>query len=119
VGILVRTVVTAASLWVATQLVPGVAIVPPAGEDYIVALLVSAVILGLLNAIVRPVLFVLSLPITCLTLGLFIVVLNGLMLVLLTLIPFTGFHVDGLFSAVVAGIVVSLTSFLLNQFVTG
>jgi uncharacterized membrane protein YvlD (DUF360 family) len=41
------------------------------------------------------------------------------MLVLLTLIPFTGFHVDGLVSAVVAGIVVSLTSFLLNQFVTG
>ncbi len=118
-GFLVRTIVTSASLWVATQLVPGVAILPPAGEDYIVALLISAVILGLLNAIVRPVLFILSLPITCLTLGLFIVVLNGIMLLILSAIPFTGFHVDGLVAATVAGIVVSITSFLLNRFVPG
>lgn len=118
-GFLVRTIVTAASLWVATQLVPGAAIVPPAGQDYLTALAVSAIALGLLNAIVRPVIFVLSLPITCLTLGLFIVVLNGLMLVLLTLVPFTGFHVEGLVSATLAGIVVSVTSFVLNRSVPG
>ncbi len=118
-GFLVRTVVTAASLWVATQLVPGVSIQPQPGMDYLVALAISAVVLGLLNAVVRPILFMLSLPVTCLTLGLFIVVLNGLMLVILALFPFTGFHVDGLFSAVVAGIVVSVTSFLLNRFVPG
>lgn len=118
-GFLVRTLVTAASLWVATQLVSGITIVPPAGEDYLTALAVSAVALGLLNAVVRPVLFILSLPITCLTLGLFIVILNGLMLVLLTLVPFTGFRVDGIVSATLAGIVVGVTSFILNRFVPG
>ena len=118
-GFLIRTVVTAASLWAATLLVPGAVIRPPAGEDYIVALAISAIALGLLNGIVRPVLFILSLPITCLTLGLFIVVLNGLMLLILTLVPFTGFQVDGLLSAILAGIVVSLTSFVLNRFVPG
>jgi putative membrane protein len=114
---LIRTLVTAASLWLATQFVPGATITPPAGEDYLVALAISAIALGLLNAIVRPVLLILSLPITCLTLGLFIIVVNGIMLLLLQIVPFTGFHVDGLLSAIVAGIVVSLTSFLLNQFV--
>jgi putative membrane protein len=114
---LLRTVVTAASLWVATIFVPGVKIAPPAGEDYIVALAISAIALGLLNAIVRPVLVLLSLPITCLTLGLFIIVVNGIMLLILTLVPFAGFQVDGLLSAIAAGIVVSLTSFLLNQFI--
>ena len=116
-GFLVRTLVTAASLWVATQLVPGATIVAPAGQDYLVALAISAIVLGALNAVVRPVLFLLSLPITCLTLGLFIVVLNGIMLVVLTLIPFTGFHLDGFFSAIMAGVVVSITSFVLNRFV--
>ncbi len=116
-GFLIRTVVAATSLWVATQLVPGATIQPPAGEDYILALAISAIALGVLNAIVRPVLFILSLPITCLTLGLFILVVNGLMLLILTLVPFTGFHVDGLVSAIVAGIVISLTSFVLNRFI--
>ena len=116
-GFLIRTIVTAAALWVATYLPTGAHIVAPAGEEYLVALAISAIALGLLNAIVRPVLFMLSLPITCVTLGLFIVVLNGIILLILTLIPFTGFQVDGLWSAIVAGIVVSVTSFVLNQFV--
>lgn len=118
-GFLVRTIVTAASLWVATQFVPGISISPPPGTDYLVALGISALVLGLLNAVVKPIILLLSLPITCVTLGLFIVVINGIMLVLLTLFPFTGFHVDGLLSAVAGGIVVSLTSFLLNQFIPG
>ena len=116
-GFLLRTVVTAASLWLATYLPTGAHIVAPAGEDYFVALAISAIALGLLNAIVRPVLLLLSLPITCMTLGLFIIVVNGLMLLILTLVPFTGFQVDGLWSAIIAGIVVSIASFLLNQFV--
>ena len=117
-GFLIRMVVTAASLWVATLIVPGVTI-QPQGMDYLVALALSALILGLLNAVVRPILLVLSLPITCLTLGLFIVILNGLMLVLLSLFGFTGFHVDNFLSAILAGVVISITSFLLNRFVPG
>ena len=114
---LLRTVVTAAALWVATYLPTGAHITAPPGEDYFVALAISAIALGLLNAIVRPLLVLLSLPITCLTLGLFILVVNGIMLLILTLVPFTGFQVDGLWSAIIAGIVVGITSFLLNQFV--
>ncbi|MDE3113199.1 MAG: phage holin family protein [Chloroflexota bacterium] len=121
VGFLVRTLVTAASLWIATQLVPGLAFRPPAWTadaqtNYLIALVVSAVALGILNAFVRPVLFVLSLPVTCMTLGVFILVLNGIMLLLLSWLPL-GFHVDGIVSAVVGGLIVSVVSFLLNHFV--
>jgi putative membrane protein len=66
---------------------------------------------------VKPILLLLSLPITCLTLGLFIIVLNGLILVILSLIPFVGFRVDGLFSAIVGALIVSVTSFLLTRVV--
>ena len=120
---LLRTFVTAASLWVATQLVPGIRI-GPAGfvadpqTDYVVALLISAIALGLLNAVVKPILLMLSLPITCATLGLFIVVVNGLMLVILSLLP-VGFHVDNIFSAIVGALIVSLTSFVLHRVVPG
>ena len=120
---LLRTLVTAASLWVATQLVPGLR-VTGAGftadpqTDQLIALLISAIALGLLNAIVKPILVLLSLPITCATLGLFILVVNGLMLVILSALP-VGFHVDGLFSAIVGGLIVSATSFVLHRVVPG
>jgi putative membrane protein len=120
VGFLVTTLVTAASLWVADYFIPGIFFEPPAytadaQTNYALALALAAIVLGLLNAVVKPILFMLSLPITCMTLGLFIIVLNGLMLVILALIPFTGFRVDGLFSAIVGALVVSITSFLLNK----
>lgn len=123
-GFLVRTLVTAASLWVADHFIPGIFFEAPsytadAQTDYWLALALAAIVLGVLNAVVRPILFMLSLPITCMTLGLFIVVLNGLMLVFLALVPFVGFRVDGLFSAIVGALVVSLTSFVLNRVVPG
>jgi len=120
---LLRTLVTAASLWVATQLVPGLR-VTGAGftadpqTDQLIALLISAIALGLLNAIVKPILVLLSLPITCATLGLFILVVNGLMLLILSALP-VGFHVDNIISAIVGGLIVSLTSFVLSKVVPG
>lgn len=120
---LIRTLVTAASLWVATQLVPGLRI-SGAGftadpqTDQLVALLISAIALGLLNAFVKPILLLLSLPITCATLGLFIVVVNGLMLLILSALP-VGFHVDNIVSAIVGGLIVSATSFVLSKVVPG
>ena len=122
-GFLARTLVTAASLWVAVYFVPGLTIHAPAfttssQANYWISLVIAAVVLGLLNAFVRPVVLLLSLPVTCLTLGLFVVVVNGLMLVLLGLLPL-GFHVDGLFSAIVGALIVSVTSFVLNRFVPG
>ena len=74
--------------------------------------------LGALNAFVRPVLFMLSLPITCLTLGLFVLVLNGAMLVVLSWLPL-GFRVDDFLSAIVGGLVVAVVSFVLNRLVPG
>jgi putative membrane protein len=76
--------------------------------------LAVAVVLGLLNAIVRPVLFVLTLPITVLTLGLFIFVLNGLMFWLVAQI-LPGFEVRGFWWAVLAAIVFSLISWAVSS----
>ncbi len=120
-GFLVRTLVTAASLWVAIQFVPGItltahAFTGGAQTDYWLTLVIVALVLGVINAVIRPIVFVLSLPVTCLTLGLFTLVVNGLMLLLVTVVPI-GFHVDGLISAVVGGLIVSVVSFLLNHFV--
>lgn len=121
-GFLITTLVTAASLWVADYFIPGIFFEPPgytadAQTNYWLALAIAAIVLGVLNAVVKPILFMLSLPITCMTLGIFIIVLNGLMLVILALVPFTGFRVDNLFSAIVGAAIVSLTSFLLNRIV--
>lgn len=122
-GFLIRTLVTAASLWVATQLVPGLTFHAPAWTadaqtNYLIAVVVSAAALGLLNAVVRPILLLLSLPITCMTLGLFVLVVNGLVLIVLSWLPL-GFQVDGLFSAIVGALIVSVVSFILNRVVPG
>jgi putative membrane protein len=122
-GFLITTFVTAASLWVATLFVPGIRVggagfSPDPQTDYLVSLLISAFVLGLLNAIVKPIILLLSLPITCATLGLFIIVVNGLILLILSALP-VGFHVDGLLSAIAGGLIVSLTSFVLNRVVPG
>lgn len=119
---LVRTGVTAAALGVAAYLVPGIRFVPPAygygaEVDRVIAVLLTAVALGVANALVRPIIFAVSLPITCVTLGLFILVINGLMLLLVSFLPVLGFQVDGLFSAIVGGLIVSVVSFALNAVV--
>lgn len=118
-GMILGTIVAAVSLWAADFLLAGVFFEPPAftadpQANYWISVTLSAVVLGVLNNFVRPILFMLSLPITCLTLGLFILVLNGLMLVILSLLPL-GFRVDGLFSAIVGSLIVSVTSFVLNR----
>lgn len=122
-GLLIRAVAGAASLGIADYLIPGIYFEPPAftGDaqtNYLIALGVAAILLGVLNAFVRPVLVVLSLPITCVTLGLFVLVVNGLMLVILSWLP-VGFRVDGLFSAIVGALIVGVVSFFLNRVVRG
>jgi putative membrane protein len=118
-GFILGMLVAAASLWAADFFLAGVFFEPPAftadaQANYWISVTLSAVVLGVLNTFVRPILFMLSLPITCLTLGLFILVLNGLMLVILSVLPL-GFRVDNLFSAIVGSLVVSVTSFVLNR----
>jgi putative membrane protein len=81
--------------------------------DSVGSALVAALVLGLANAIVRPILVLLTLPVTLLTLGLFIFVINGLLFLgVAHLVP--GFHVAGLWPAILAAILFSLVSWLLS-----
>ena len=79
------------------------------------SLVLTGLALGVVNAIVKPILVMVSLPITCLTLGLFILVINALMLLLVSAIPFLGFVVNGFLVALVAAVVISLVSWALSM----
>jgi putative membrane protein len=111
-GFLVRLLITALGLWVADQLLAGIAFSSTG------ALIVSALLLGIVNAFIRPIIFFLTLPLTILTLGLFILVVNGISLALVAwLVP--GFHVAGLWAATWGAIIVSLTSWVASHFIGG
>lgn len=71
--------------------------------------------LGVVNAVVKPILVMVSLPITCLTLGLFIFVINALMLLLVSAIPFLGFVVDGFIVALIGSVLISVVSWALSM----
>jgi putative membrane protein len=109
-GFLLRALIVALGLWVASRIVPGVRF---ASTE---SLLWAAVLLGLVNAIVRPILIILTIPITVLTLGLFLLVINGLMIELVAHF-LSGFQVSGLGVAILASLVVSLVSWLVSWFV--
>ncbi len=81
------------------------------------SLVLTGLVLGLVNAVVKPILVMISFPITCATLGLFLLVINGLMLLLVSNIDALGFHVNGLLWAIVGSIVISVVSFLLSRVV--
>jgi putative membrane protein len=103
IGFLLRTAVAALGLWVASQVLPGLSF------DSTQKLAIAALVLGVVNAIVRPIAFVLTLPITLVTLGLFLFVLNAAMIGLVArLIP--GFRIDGFWTAVLAAIIVGVIS---------
>ncbi|HEX9436599.1 MAG TPA: phage holin family protein [Candidatus Limnocylindria bacterium] len=122
-GFILRMVVTAASLGIADYLLEGIRFDPPsytadAQTNYLLALAIAAIVLGVLNAIVRPVLLLLSMPITCVTLGLFVLVVNGLMLLILSWLPL-GFRVSDIFAAIIGALIVGVVSFFLNRVVPG
>jgi putative membrane protein len=79
------------------------------------SLVLTGLALGVVNAIVKPILVLVSMPITCLTLGLFILVINALMLLLVSAIPFLGFAVNGFLVALVAAVVISIVSWALSM----
>lgn len=106
---LLHWLVTAAGLYLAAYLLPGISLSSP------VALLVGALVLGFVNAVVRPVLQILSLPFTLLTLGLFYFVVNGLAFGLAALLV-PGFQVASLWSAILGALVVSLVSWMAGAF---
>jgi len=79
------------------------------------AALVAAFLLGIVNTIIKPILVLFTLPLTILTLGLFLLVINGLMLWLVSALV-RGFHVSGFWGAVFGSILISLVSWLLSKF---
>ena len=114
--VLVRLLINAAALWVAVRLVPGVSFT---GDGWL--LLFVALIFGLLNACLKPLLVILSLPFLLLTLGLFTFVLNALLLWITSALSGAlglGFHVAGFASAFVGALVVSAVSITLSLFVS-
>lgn len=107
-----RWIVTTVAVMIASSIVRGVRVDAPG------PLLAAALLLGILNAFVRPVLLLLSAPLILLSLGLFILVVNALMLWWVpTFVP--GFHVESFGSAFWGAIVVSLVSWLLSAFFRG
>jgi putative membrane protein len=114
---IIRLVINAIALWLATQLVDGISF-----DGDFVFLLVVALIFGVVNAIVKPILIFLTFPFLIVTLGLFLLVLNGAMLWLTGAISGAaelGFHVSGFGAAFLGGLVVSVVSFLLSLMVGG
>ena len=109
-GVILRTLITALGIWLAAYLVPGVSAASTG------ALIWAAIALGLINAFVRPVLVLLTLPFTILTLGLFLLLLNAAMLNLADWFV-DGFQVVGFWSSVFGAIVISLVSGLCSNFI--
>jgi putative membrane protein len=111
VGFLIRVLVNALAIWLATAIVPGI---EASGATSVV---IAALVLGVINAIVRPILLVLTLPLTLVTLGLFLFVLNALCLWLTSAIV-PGFDVRGFWPAFWAALLVSALSWAVNGFVS-
>lgn len=105
--VLINWVLDAVAILIAAYMLPGIHI-----NDVLTAFLL-AVVLGVINAIIRPVLFILTLPITILTLGLFTLVLNALLILLASVIV-PGFTVDGFWWALLFGIILFIVNSLVH-----
>ncbi len=119
-GFILRWLVTTLALWLAVRFIPGLSV---AGDQW-TGLIVMALLLGLVNALIRPVVSLLSLPVTILTLGLFTFVINALMLFLASwlsqqLNPASPFLIDGWIAAVIGALVVTIVSGVLSSLVDG
>ena len=109
-GFFARVLITAFGLWVADLLLGGLRF------DGAGPLFLAAFLLGLVNAFIRPVVIILTLPFTLLTLGLFLFVINGAMLLLVARLM-DAFHLEGLWTAILASVIVGLTGWIANGFV--
>jgi len=109
-GVLLRWFVLTAAVLMACRLLNGIRV------DGMFPALLAAAMLGILNAVLRPVLILLTLPLNIMTLGLFTFVINGLMLLIVSaIIP--GFDVQGFWAAVFGALIIGATSWLLNRFI--
>lgn len=109
---LIHWAITALSLWVASHIFKGLKF------DSTGALVVSALLLGFANAIVKPLLIVLTMPLTLLSFGLFLLVINALMILLVSALV-RGFRVSGFWTALFASLFVSVLSLVIGAFAGG
>jgi putative membrane protein len=109
-GFLVRMLISAISLWLAALVVPGMHL------EGLLTVLGAALVLGIVNAFIRPIVILLTLPLTIITLGLFLLVVNAMMLGLVSAM-FDGFSISGFWSAVFGAIFVSFFSWLASAFI--
>ncbi|MDQ7973556.1 MAG: phage holin family protein [Rhodocyclaceae bacterium] len=112
VPFLIHWAITAVSLWVASHIFRGLKF------DSTGALIVAALLLGFANAIVKPLLIVLTLPLTLVTFGLFLLVINALMILLVAALV-KGFRVSGFWTALFASLFVSVLSILIGSLLGG
>jgi len=110
-GLLIRWITTAGALWLTSLIVKGIEI------DGLGPLFFAAVVLGIFNAVLRPLVLLITLPINLLTLGLFTLIINGGMLKL-TADVVRGFAVHGFWSAVIGAVLLSAFSFAINLFIS-
>jgi len=111
-GLAIRWALNACALWVVSVVVPGI------HAETVLATFAAALVLGILNALLRPILLLLTLPINLLTLGLFTFVVNALMLELTATIV-GGFVVEGFGAALLGALALSVVSVALGVFVSG
>ncbi len=108
-SIIINILISSLAVFIAAYVLPGVDVTS------FTAALVAAVILGIMNAFVKPVLVLLTLPISIITLGLFSIVLNGLLILLVSAIV-PGFNVDGILWAIVFGFVLGIINGFFGMF---
>lgn len=120
---LLRVLINAAAIWLAAQILPGLEVV--GGDDTasrVLVFLVLALVFGIVNAIIKPVVKLIALPLYILTLGLFTLVVNALMLMLtgwLSELTDYGLRIDNFGTAVLGGLSISIASFLLSLVLHG
>ena len=117
--LILRLLANAAALAIATWLLSGITLTSSSTTDKIVTLLIVALIFGILNAIIKPIFALVTIPILLLTLGLFLIVINACMLLLTSWLAGLfdlGWQVEGFWTAVLGGLIISIVSFILNVF---
>jgi putative membrane protein len=108
-GFIIKVLVTGLAVWVAAYVLPGVQL-----ENDAKTIIIVALVLALLNAIVKPILVILTIPVTIVTLGLFLLVINALMVVWTSKLV-DGFKVDGWITALLFSLIVSVVSSILHS----
>jgi putative membrane protein len=117
--LILRLLANAAALAIATWLLSGITLTSSSTTNKIVTLLIVALIFGVLNAIIKPIFTLVTIPLVLLTLGLFLIVINACMLLLTSWLSGLfnlGWHVEGFWTAVLGGLIISVVSFILNVF---